>query len=96
MDLNTVGVEQIWSSLYCLDDPKSVTFQGSSDLDVEQTLSMSLTACTDPNIDCVTELALVEKFLKDRVFLTITNQLEYQTQEYEENNIIQKKAVVKR
>ena len=80
--------------MYCLDDPKSIEFQGGHALSKEQTFEFQVSACTDSNLDCITDESSVATFLKDKAMLTMLNQNSYKITEYDESPIEQKAIVV--
>ena len=80
--------------MYCLDDPKSIKFQGGHALSKEQTFEFEVSACNDSNLDCITDELSIATFLKDKAMFTMLNQNSYKIKEYDESPIEQKAIVV--
>ena len=80
--------------MYCLDDPESIKFQGGSTLAKEQSFEFTVSACTDPSLDCITDESTVETFLKDKAMFTMLNQNSYKIKEFDDDPIEQKAIVV--
>lgn len=97
VDLNSQGAENIWSQLYCLDDPTSVKLQGNSDLDKMQILNFSLIGCVergDSERNCISDEAAVSDYLADKVLVHYYNTDVYQPKNFENaKGPIQRKAV---
>lgn len=78
----------MFESLFCLDAPELIEFQGGRNKLKEQTFVIELTGCTDPSLDCVTDEDEVNDFLKGREFVTVMNKDTYNPDVYDEDTVI--------
>ena len=57
-------------------------------------MEVTLSSCTDLSLGCVSDTSAIEAFLKNKVLATVFNQDSFNVDEYDEQDVIEKKAVI--
>jgi len=86
-NLSASGVQDIWKHLQCLDDPKSLEFQGGLDKRLEKSLSIQVLSCSYKNANCVTDKALIDDFFKELTFVTVFTDGKYLAESSGSNSV---------